>query len=87
LESAQAALQKLIDEARVDARAFTFVSEGRAFREILFEKSNLAQCVFLGFEIPAENQEASWYENYNDILKGMPPTVLVSSVGEENILA
>lgn len=86
-EPAQRALQKLINQARVDAQAIAVVSEGRAFTQILYEESQDASCVFLGFETPDLKNESRWFASYEKLLKGLPTTLLVNSVGIEDMFA
>jgi len=80
-------LQALIDEARVDARAVTFVSKGRSFHKVLFETSSFSHCVFLGFELPDDEHQSAWHSNFESMLNNMPPAILVCSIEKEDILA
>ena len=79
-------LRQLIQDARIEAGAKVVVSD-RPFVEVLHEESSDADCVFLGFEIPDEEQEAEWHRMYTSLLQGMPTTILVCSTGQEGLLA
>jgi amino acid transporter len=83
---AEEALQKLIDGSRVKARVEAVVSD-RPFVETLHEHSNDAACIFLGFEVPDEEQESAWHRTYHAMLRGMPTTLAVTSAGGEDLLA
>ncbi len=85
LAPANQALEELIDESRVAATVITLVKD-RPFAEMLYHQSSFSDCVFLGFDIPTPEREASWYENYRSLLKNMPPTVLVHARNEEDLL-
>jgi len=86
MEPATTSLMQLIDEARVDAKVMTILREGRSFRDILYQQSSWSECVFLGFDLPRKEQEQAWFENYESLLKGMPPTVLVHALSEQDVL-
>ena len=83
---ALADLQGLIDASRVDAAAVAIVDE-RPFPQVLRAHSGDATTVFLGFEVPAEGGEEAWYESFQGLVHGMPTTILVHSVGAEDLLA
>ncbi|MDD3001245.1 MAG: amino acid permease [Candidatus Riflebacteria bacterium] len=85
-EPALKALQSLIDEARVEAKAEIVVSNS-PFVEILHSNSKDADCVFLGFELPDESNSEKWYNAYEGMLKDMPTTILVHSTDSKDYLA
>ena len=85
--AAEQDLQNLIDQARVKAQAVAVVSEGKAFSWILYEESKDADCVFLGMELPTQGQEGKWHKSYQELLKGLPTTLLINSVGVECMFA
>ena len=80
------ALQDLIEKARVRAEAEAVVSD-RPFADILKENSREATCVFLGFEVPGEENEPRWHGLYEAMLKDMPTTLIVNSAGGEDMTA
>ena len=41
----------------------------------------------MGFEVPPLGREASWYQQYQDMILEKPATILVSSVGDEDLTA
>lgn len=80
-------LKDLIEQARVKAEVQAVVSDGKAFNWILYEQSKDADCVFLGMELPKEGDEERWHKTYKAMLKGLPTTLLVNSVGVEDMFA
>lgn len=85
LEPARSALKALVEEARVEASVIALVKD-RPFQEILYHQSGFSDCVFLGFDIPHSGEEEQWYANYAQLLKNMPPTLLVHARTEEDVL-
>jgi amino acid transporter len=79
-------LQGLVSGARVEAVTKVIVSD-RPFGEILREESADAACVFLGFELPEQGDEANWHDRYRSLMLEGPTTVLVRAIGSEDILA
>ncbi|MCF6291160.1 MAG: amino acid permease [Desulfobacterales bacterium] len=85
-EPARMALEELIDRARVEAAAEILVSR-ESIVDIVHDRSRDADCVFLGFDIPAPELEREWFRMYGRFVKGMPTVVLVNSRGHEGLLA
>jgi hypothetical protein len=85
VEPARQALQALVEGARFDATAEVLPAD-RPFVEILAEQSGDADCVFLGFELPEEGQEAGWRERYEALLEVVPTALLVSAPDGDDIL-
>jgi amino acid transporter len=85
-EPALAALQELVDSARVEATVQTIVSD-QPFADILYQHSADALSVMLGFEIPEAGSEEAWYNTYQSYVDILPTTILVNSQGEEGLLA
>jgi hypothetical protein len=85
-QPAVAALQELIDAARIEATAEAIVSSV-PFVEILHRHSRDATCVFLGVEAKALDDEGEWHKTYERMLQDMPTTLIVSSAGGEDMLA
>jgi len=86
LEPAEKDLRELVDLARVDAEIKIVVSE-ESFVRVLHENSNDSTCVVLGFELPEKGSEAEWHANYRSFLDNMPTTILVNSLGGEDLFA
>ncbi|MFH0910047.1 MAG: amino acid permease, partial [Planctomycetota bacterium] len=80
------ALEALIRKTRVEAEVEVLVSES-PFPEILRRHSGDADCVILGFELPAKEEEAAWRERWNACLAGLPTALLVRSIGGAGMLA
>lgn len=85
LEPARQALQDLVEEARVEATVIALVKD-RSFEDILYHQSGFSDCVFLGFDLPLPGQEQQWYEHYRELLKKMPPTLLVHARSDADVL-
>jgi amino acid transporter len=84
-DEAENELKQLIDEARMDADIEIVESE-TSFAETLHKNSHDACCVFLGFELPNDENSEKWHESYKKMLVGMPTSVLVHSVVPRNYL-
>jgi hypothetical protein len=80
------ALTQLTREARVRATPEVIVSD-RPFLEVLHERSADADCIFLGFEIPTDDELTQWHAYYERFLANMPTTLLVNSREAEGLLA
>jgi amino acid transporter len=85
-EPAVAALQELIDAARIEDTAEAIVSSSPFF-EILHRHSRDATCVILGVEAQAVDDQGEWHKTYERMLQDMPTTLIVSSAGGEDMLA
>lgn len=83
---ARESLQELIDTARVDATPRVVV-EDRPFQEVMPEYSSAATCVFIGFELPAEDKMAGWFARENAIVRDVPNLIRVHSSGQEDVFA
>jgi len=81
---AEEALQKLLDLARVEGDVEVVLEEG-SFSRILHKYSANATCVILGFELPEKADEAEWHANYRAFVDEMPTTILVNSLGGEDL--
>ncbi len=83
-EPARAALQNLINFARIDATAEILVSN-EPFQNIIPDHSEDALCTFIGFEVPDREDERAWYNNYSKIISEMPSVILVNSQEKERL--
>jgi len=79
-------LTQLASEARIKAEVKIVVSKIR-FNKILHKYSKDADVVFLGIKKPQQIEAIDFYQRYNDLLEGMPTTLLVLSTGEADLLA
>jgi amino acid transporter len=84
--AAEASLQSLIEESRIVARARAIVSID-PFPEVFARESHDATCTFLGMHLPTPGEEAEFHAQFTRLLKQMPTTILVKSVGKEDIRA
>ncbi|MBN2375331.1 MAG: amino acid permease [Sedimentisphaerales bacterium] len=80
------ALDELIEAARVKAESQIIVSKD-SFCEIVHRHSQNASVVFLGFNIPEEDEVEKFQAEFEKILTGLPTTLLVCSTGETDLLA
>ncbi len=85
-ESALNDLTHLLRDAHVEAETGIVVST-QPFAEILAHYSSDASCVFLGFEVPPAGHEHSWFHQYESLLLDAPTTLLVSSIGADDLMA
>ncbi|MBU0730621.1 MAG: amino acid permease [Proteobacteria bacterium] len=76
----------IISLARVKAFPQVIVSRD-PFENIFREYSASADCIFLGYELPEEEDERSWHGFYQKVLHDMPATILVNSQIREIIEA
>ncbi|KPK37010.1 MAG: hypothetical protein AMK70_00265 [Nitrospira bacterium SG8_35_1] len=83
---AEQSLQELITLARVDGEVEVVVSV-ESFSRILHQHSADATCVVLGFELPEMANEAEWHDCYRSFIDGMPTTILINSLGGEDLFA
>ncbi len=86
LAQAETALQKLLNLARVEGEV-KVVLEEESFSRVLHKYSADATCVILGFELPEKADEAEWHACYRAFVDGMPTTILVNSLGGEDLFA
>lgn len=85
-ESAREDLYQLLQDARMEAQVEVVVSE-EPFADVLRQHSSDADCVFLGFEVPPVGHERAWFSQYQNMLLDRTTTILVSSVGDEDVMA
>lgn len=86
VEPARKALRRLIDVARVPAES-KVVLQAEGFPAALARHSSDAGLVFLGFEPAAPEEAEDFYYRHTQLLKDLPTTVLVNSIGEADLLA
>ncbi len=80
------ALKELVNSARIDADVQVIVS-GSPFKEVLHRHSSDASVVFLGFVMPEEEEAFEFQARYEEMLSGLPTTLLFCSSGEADLLA
>jgi hypothetical protein len=79
------ALKELLEAARVDATVDVLVSEA-SFQEVLHRHSRDASLVFLGFNVPDENEAVQFQQYFEEMLSELPTALLVCSSGEVDLL-
>jgi hypothetical protein len=85
-QPATLALKELVDAARIDAEVQVLVSED-PFTEVLHRHSEAASVVLLGFKLTEENDADKFKKHFEQMLSGLPTTLLVCSSGEADLLA
>ena len=79
-------LESLIENARIKAFVKIIVSQ-QNFSSILKEYSSDASIIFLGFDIPEPSESFSFQSSFDEMLKDMPTTMLISSTGDADLLS
>ena len=82
-EPALTDLRNIMEEARVEAEPVVIVTEA-SFREVLQQHSMQATTVFLGFATPEPEESQAWRDMYEELLEGMPTTLMVQALDEED---
>jgi amino acid transporter len=85
-EPATKALQEMIDKARINADPQIIVSDA-SFNDVLHRHSADASVLFLGFIIPEEEEAEEFQARYEEMLSGLPTTLLFCSSGEADLMA
>ena len=85
IKSATKALNVMISASRIDAEAKIVVSSD--FKRSLNEVSKDSAAVFLGTIIPEIDKSRAFFERIETLLTDMPPTFLVYSSGDADLLA
>ncbi len=86
LESSRAAVESLIEAARIRAKAKIIVSE-EPFNDVFRRHSAGADVAFLGIQPSDGEPSADLYRRLDRLLEHMPTTVLVHSSGEADVFA
>ncbi|MCB1187272.1 amino acid permease [bacterium] len=82
-EPALTDLRNIMEEARVEAEPVVIVTEA-SFREVLQQHSMQATTVLLGFATPEPEESQAWRDMYEELLEGMPTTLMVQALDEED---
>ncbi|MDT8391408.1 MAG: amino acid permease [Lentisphaeria bacterium] len=82
---AKAEILAMLREARIKADIMVLVSND-PFPKLLRDNSSDADMVILGLNRIAENVQNAYFANMEKQLEGMPPTLLVYSTGEADLL-
>ena len=72
-------LETLATESRIEVETEVFVSEQPV--HVIGKQSKDAALVFLGFELPPEGREGSFYQQMEKFTERIPRAILVSSIG------
>jgi len=83
--NALSSLEEIIEQSRVLADVEVIVTSS-PYPQILKEYSKDADCIFMGFEVPDENDIANWYEAYMNMLAEMPIALLICSSVTDDVL-
>ena len=77
----------MLEEARIDGHAHV-VYHPNDFHQALITHSHDATVVFLGFRLPEVTQDhAEYFSRFDHLLDGLPTTLLVSSVGDADLMS
>lgn len=86
-EPALVALSELLHQARMMATPEVIVS-GKSFPEVFEAQSHDATAVFMGMELPEDEQTEEWFTGTNSIVRRTKATVfLISATGKEDMTA
>jgi streptomycin 6-kinase len=84
--AAEAEITEMLHQARVEAEVAIAVSQA-SFASVLREHSRDARMILLGFRQFSESFGGPFLDQTEALLDGMPPTLLVHSSGEADLLA
>lgn len=79
-------LETLIERARIKS-TIQVISSNNEFSSILHENSSDASIIFLGFDLPDSVSVGDFQCSFNQMLKNLPTTLLVSSTGDADLLS
>ncbi|MBN2061328.1 MAG: amino acid permease [Deltaproteobacteria bacterium] len=85
-EPAAQALRELINSARIKAEVEVLVSDA-PFNEVINRHSGDASVLFLGFKAPGENNAEKFHGYFQEMLSGLPTTLMTCSSGETDLMA
>ncbi|MGD8513079.1 MAG: amino acid permease [Deltaproteobacteria bacterium] len=85
-EPSAKALRQLVDDARLNAQVSVLVSKA-PFIEVIQRHSGDATVVFLGFNVPEEQEGRQFQHRFEEMMSGLPTTLLICSSGEADLLA
>ncbi len=85
-EETRSELESLVENARIKAIVKIIVSQ-QDFSSILRENSSDASIIFMGFDIPEPSESFTFQSSFDEMLKDMPTTMLISSTGDADLLS
>jgi len=85
-DSSRQAISSLVEAARIRAETRVVVSTD-AFPQVLRDHSTKADVVFMGIHPRDEQPFVEYYQGLDQVLEGMPTTILVHSSGEADLFA
>jgi len=85
-EQKQTEMIRMLDAARIDAEV-KIIADAPDFETAFRLHSMTAALIFIGFRLPDRNGELPFYEEITRRLDGLPPTFLVLSSGDADLLA
>jgi hypothetical protein len=80
------ALREPFDAARLNAQVSVLVSTA-PFAKVMQRHSGDATVVFLGFNVPEEQEGRQFQHRFEEMMSGLPTTLLICSSGEADLLA
>ena len=83
--SARDDLKNMINASRIEAVAKVIVSTD--FKKTLHDTSTNSAVVFVGTIIPEIKDTISYFDRINNLLEDMPPTFMIYSSGDADLLA
>ncbi len=76
VRAAEENLQSMVQRLRMGAECEVLCADNRSFPEVLRSSSGEADLIFMGMATP-DDRFVSYYENIQNVLEGLPTTILV----------
>ncbi|NBB88354.1 MAG: Na-K-Cl cotransporter, partial [Bacteroidetes bacterium] len=76
VSAAEENLQSMVQRLRMGAECEVLCADNRSFPEVLRSSSGEADLIFMGMATP-DDRFVSYYENIQNVLEGLPTTILV----------
>ena len=86
VQPAKQALEALLRRARVKGESRVIVST-EPFDKVLKSVSTNASVVFIGFNVPEQNQAAEFQDRHTRTISPLPTIIMVSSIGDCDLFA
>jgi hypothetical protein len=86
VDAAHKELEQLIEAARMDVAVETIIFED-SIPNMLSRYSGSSTVIFLGLNIDANTEPLQFQENYTNLLRGLPTTIMIQSTGEADLLS
>ncbi len=85
-QPARDAMERLLQKARVKAETRVIVSP-EPFEKVLESMSADSSVVFIGFNVPEQDQAETFQARYTATLANLPTLIMVSSIGDADLFA